>query len=87
MNHAAADHDSHQKPSMNTSFQFRSRLASGGEILAQQATFLPVQTGCTPAREQIYASELEYLAGFLPVFNFNGKKFTVAQPLLKEELR
>ena len=70
-----------------THFHFRSRLASGGEILAQQATFLPVQTAGTHAGEEIYTSEFVHLAGFLPIFNFNGKNFTVAQPLLKEELR
>jgi hypothetical protein len=72
---------------MKNHFQFRSRLASGGEILAQQATFLPVQTARPHPGEDIYTSELEHLASFLPIFNINGKKFMVAQPLLKEELR
>ena len=70
-----------------THFHFRSQLASGGEILAQQATFLPVQTAGPRAGEEIYTSELLDLAGFLPILNFNRKNLTVAQPLLKEELR
>lgn len=72
---------------MRTALQFRSRLAFGGEILAQQATFLPVM----PARQtddgEIYTSEMQHLAGFLPVFNINRKNLTVAQPLLKEKSR
>jgi hypothetical protein len=72
---------------MKTALQFRSRLAFGGEILAQQVPFLPVESAGSSAREAIYASEMQHLAGFLPVFNINRKNLTVAQPLLKEELR
>ena len=68
-------------------FQFRSRLAFGGEILAQQATFLPVAPARSPDRGTIYTPETRHLAGFLPIFNFNRKNLTVAQPLLKETLR
>lgn len=70
-----------------THFQFRSQLAGGGEILAQQATFLPVQTIRPGTEEAVFVSELGDLASFLPIFNFNRKNLTVAQPLLKEELR
>ena len=72
---------------MRTAIQFRSRLAFGGEILAHHATFLPVEASKPSASEEIYTSEVQHLAGFLPVFNFNRKNLTVAQPLLKEELR
>ena len=44
-----------------------------------------------PARQtddgEIYTSEMQHLAGFLPVFNINRKNLTVAQPLLKEKSR
>ena len=69
---------------MNNPFQFRSRLAFGGEILAQPVTFLPVEPDWPPLRKEIYLPERLHLAGFLPVFNFNRKNLTVAQPLLKE---
>ena len=72
---------------MKTAIQFRSRLAFGGEILTQHATFLPVEDIQTSAGGAIYASEMRHLAGFLPIFNIKGKNLTVAQPLLKEELR
>jgi hypothetical protein len=68
-------------------FQFRSRLAFGGEILAQSATFLPVAPARPAAAGEICTSEMRHLAGFLPVLNFNRKNLTVAQPLLKEDLR
>lgn len=72
---------------MKTAIQFRSRLAFGGEILAQSATFLPVEPARPFAEEEIYAPEMQHLAGFLPVLNFNRKNLTVARPLLKEVLR
>jgi hypothetical protein len=71
---------------MKTPFQFRSRLARGGEILTQQATFLPVAPAQPPGSGKIYTQEMQHLAGFLPVFDFNRKNLTVAQPLLKEVL-
>jgi len=70
-----------------TPFQFRSQLTRGGEILAQQATFLPVPTTRPEVKEAVLASQRGDLASFLPVFNFNRKNLTMAQPLLKEELR
>jgi hypothetical protein len=72
---------------MKTALQFRSRLAFGGEILAQSVTFLPVEPARRADDGEIYTPEMQHLAGFLPVFNFNRKNLTVAQPLLKEELR
>jgi hypothetical protein len=72
---------------MKTPFQFRSRLRSGGEILTQHATFLPVQPARPSLTGEIYTPEMQHLAGFLPVFKFKRKNLTVAQPLLKELLR
>ena len=72
---------------MKSAVQFRSRLAFGGEILAQSATFLPGDTARPAAAGEIYTPEMQHLAGFLPVLNFNRKNLTVAQPLLKEVLR
>lgn len=73
--------------SMKSALQFRSRLAFGREILAQSVTFLPVEPARSSAEGRLYTSEMQHLAGFLPVLNFNRKNLTVAQPLLKEELR
>ena len=72
---------------MKSAVQFRSHLAFGGEILAQPATFLPGEAGLAEGDGQIYTPELRHLAGFLPILNFNRKKVTLAQPLLKEVLR
>jgi hypothetical protein len=57
-------------------------LVSGGEILAQRDTFLPVAPPVIRASEGIFLSELEHWAGFLPVFHAERKFLTVAQPLL-----
>jgi hypothetical protein len=64
-----------------------SRLAFGGEILAQQATFLPVARAQADDTRGVYALERQHLTGFLPTFNFNRKNLTVARPLLKEQLQ
>ena len=72
---------------MKSALQFRSRLAFGWEILAHTATFLPVTPAVRDAGAEIYAPEPRHLGGFLPFLNFNRKKLTMAQPLLKEVLR
>lgn len=72
---------------MKSALQFRSRLAFGGELLAQSATFLPGEPARPPADGGIYTQEMQHFAGFLPVLNFNRKILTVAQPLLKQVLR
>ena len=69
---------------MKKTCQFRSRLASGGEILAQSATFLPVESGRRRAGREMFLPEIRHLLGFPAIFNFNPENFTVAQPLLKE---
>ena len=72
---------------MKTPFQFRSRLATGGEILAQQATFLPVEPARPFDAEYIHLSKMQYLAGFLPVLGFNGKKTDGGTTVAKGVLR
>ena len=72
---------------MKSPFQFRSQLQTCGEILAHPAAFLPVEPARPPQAGEIYTQEMRHLAGFLPVFNFKRKNLTVAQPLLKEDLR
>jgi hypothetical protein len=69
---------------MRTHFEFRSRLASSGEILTQQTLFLPVEPVRPPASGEIYTREMQHFKGFLPVFSFTRKNLTMAQPLLKE---
>jgi len=72
---------------MNTPFQFCHRLATGGAILAQQATFLPVAPlpfGQPTARG--LPDRLQFRA-FLPFFDPDRKYLTVAQALLEEILR
>jgi hypothetical protein len=68
-------------------FQFRSRLAFGGAILAQQATFLPVASAWRGHTGDVCTPERQHLAGFMPTFNFNRKNLTVARPLLKDQLQ
>ena len=72
---------------MKTALQFHSRLAFGGEILAESATFLPVEPEGRGTTGNLYTPEMRHLWGFLPILNFNRKNFTVAQPLLKGGLR
>jgi hypothetical protein len=72
---------------MNTPFQFRQRLATRGEILAQQVTFLPVEATRPGQPPALYAPEMQHFGGFLPIFDPSRKKMTVAQSLLKEVLR
>ena len=72
---------------MKTTLQLRSRLAFGREILAQRMTFLPVDPARPAETGPNYAEEMQHSSGFLPFFNINRKKLTVAQPLLWEVLR
>jgi hypothetical protein len=69
---------------MSPPIQFRSQFAGGGAILTQHATFLPVEPARSSAAGEICSPTMEHLAVFLPIFNFNRKNLTVAQPLLKE---
>jgi len=72
---------------MKTPFQFRSQLQTCGEILAHPVAFLPVEPARPLQTREPDMQEMRHLAGFLPVFNFKRKNLTVAQPLLKEDLR
>lgn len=58
---------------MKTALEFRCRSAFGGEILARQATFLPVEQVPPSAIPEMFLPEMQYLAGIPPVFNFNRK--------------
>jgi len=72
---------------MKTTYLFRSPLPLGGEILAQQVTFLPVEPLGWAENGAGYASPMRYFVRFLPVFDAERKNMTMAQPLLKEDLR
>ena len=69
---------------MKTTAPIQSPGGAEGEILAQRATFLPVETARSRAAAGNFPAAGAYLAGFLPVFTLNGKDLTMAQPLLKE---
>jgi hypothetical protein len=70
-----------------TSFQFRAQLAAGGEILAQQATFLPVESASRLAMGVFYTEEIQHWAGFSPVFNINQKTINGGTTVAKEDLQ
>ena len=72
---------------MNPPFQFLRRLATGGEILAQQVTFLPAKPARPGPRGQGLLPEIAFSGLFCPIFGMNRKNLTVAQPLLMEVLR
>jgi hypothetical protein len=69
---------------MKETFPFRASLTSGGEILTQPATFLPVQPGRLRPGGEFFLAERRHLTSFLPVLDFKPENSTVAQPLLKE---
>jgi hypothetical protein len=79
--------DAPRRQTMNSTVQFRSHLAFGGEILTQQATFLPVESPCQRDEAPFYMLKMQHFAGFPLFFKMNRKNSTVAQPLLKEDLR
>lgn len=72
---------------MKSSLELRSRLAFGGEILAHQATFLPVGRCVGGDSSLLFHSDVQHFTGFRPVFDMNRNKLTVAQSLLTEVLR
>jgi hypothetical protein len=75
------------RETMTAPFQFHSRLSRRGAILAQQATFLPINAARSSPPPKTYRLELRHLAGFLPVFDFNRENLALAQALLREDLR
>jgi len=72
---------------MKTPLQLRPRLALGGEILTQRATFLPVAAGDLGLGGVGETAKLRYFPVFLLFFNNHWKHLIMAQPLLKEVLR
>jgi hypothetical protein len=68
---------------MKKPFQFRTRLAASGEIIAQPAKFLPVKPLPPSGGRGDFAPETLDSGVFLPVFDKMRKNITVAQPLLK----
>jgi len=76
-------------PDMKTAnpFPFRSQLGCGGAILAQRATFLPVPSAQTGRAWDLATPEQLCFTVFLPIFDYNRKKLTVARPLLKDQLQ
>jgi hypothetical protein len=72
---------------MKNTLPFLSRLACGRENLTQHLPFLPVGPAPAAADGGIYRPDMPAGAGFSPAFSFNRENLTLAQPLLKEDLR
>jgi hypothetical protein len=67
---------------MKTAFHFHDRLAFGGEILTQPATFLPGELAETAGEMGIFMSELKHLPVFGRFSRFTMVNNAMAQPLL-----
>jgi len=72
---------------MKTAFNFHSRLAFSGENLSQPAHFLPGNRTKTASNGGLFVDGLTHLPIFSGVFHFYSENPTMAQPLLKGELR
>ena len=72
---------------MKTAFDFQSRRATGGEKLTQSVQFLPGGRAKTGLNGGVFTAELMHLPIFSGVLSFYAEKLTMAQPLLKGELR
>jgi len=72
---------------MKTAFDFHSRLVTSGENLAQPVHFLPGGRVINTPEAGVFTTELTYLPIFSGVLSFNAEKLTMAQPLLRGELR
>jgi hypothetical protein len=76
---------------MKTAFDFHSRLAVSRENLTRPAAlsahFLPGSRAKTPGPGGSFTAGLTHLPQFAGVFNFYSETTTMAQPLLKGELR
>jgi len=72
---------------MKTAFDFQSRRATGGENLTQPEHFLPGGRAKTGLSGGVFTTELTHLPVFKGVLSFYAEKLTMAQPLLKGELR
>lgn len=72
---------------MKSTFDFHSRLGHSGEILTRPAHFLP-GLGDTEAAEPItFALKMTHLPIFQGFYRFRAENLTMAQPLLRGELR
>ena len=72
---------------MKNAFQFRTHLVMTGEILPCSTNFLPGIPAKTGVRGGLFLPELNHLPVFGGVFQFHTENMTMAQPLLKGELR
>jgi hypothetical protein len=72
---------------MKKAFDFHSRLVMSGENLSQPVQFLPGGRLKTGLDRGIFTMELTHLPIFTGVLSFYAEKSTMAQPLLKGELR
>ena len=67
---------------MRTTFHFHDRLAFGGEILTQPATFLPSDEVENTGTKEVFMSELKHLPIFGRFSRFTVRNNPMAQPLL-----
>jgi len=72
---------------MKTAFNFHSRLDLGGQNLTQPVQFLPGGRMKTGLDGGLFTTELTHLPILTGVLSFYAEKSTMAQPLLKGELR
>ncbi len=72
---------------MKTAFNFHSRLTNSGENLTQPVQFLPGGRSHPGLNEGIFTSEMTHLPVFLGISRIYAENLTMAQPLLKGELR
>ena len=72
---------------MKTAFDFQSRRVTSGENLTQPVQFLPGGRAKTGLNGGVFTAELMHLPVFTGVLSFYAEKLTMAQPLLKGELR
>ena len=72
---------------MKAAFDFQSRQWHCGENLTRLANFLPSAGRELPGRKNFLVAGLNYFRGFAGVFRNHAENLTMAQPLLKGELR
>ncbi|HEV2692283.1 MAG TPA: hypothetical protein VG347_05250 [Verrucomicrobiae bacterium] len=72
---------------MKTAFDFQSRRVTGAVNLSQPVQFLPGGRAQNGLNAGVFTAELMHLPLFMGVSSFYAEKLTMAQPLLKGELR
>jgi len=72
---------------MKNTFQFRPHLMMTGEILPCATNFLPGEPARAGLPEALFLTELNHLPAFGGIFHFQTENLTMAQPLLKGDLR